>query len=457
MAEAVLLIPACVFLALFTQRFGSAVAIVVVLVGSLAIFPVVLTSTVRAPHVGVAGPGLDISTYGAGVCLALLIALFSHGSGSKTQPLWMFLPFVVFLIVGMCFLWSGTNEQVAGTWQYLLGVGGWIVGGFVGRKLVVGQGGTAGAFTTVIFCAIVIQFALSVLQWVGVLAPSVDAQTAELVGGRVSGSLNHPNNLGKTLFLLMALLLPFTKSDNRRIRLTSQAGLIVALIPLGLTGGRAVLAGAILLMGAWAVLQPAALDRGRRFVLPAMAGLAVLMFGGAALSRLEEDPTGGSRDRLLAVALDLIPSHLWTGVGPNSYVTAVGPYDALTATGWPVHNTFVLGVVELGLIGAVLLFVPVVWAALRAVVHLGQKGPHAAFSAAAISSIPGLLLIGTTGWGMLAGPILPLWFFAMAVLTSAASENGLRAGRANGQQAFEREPGLTFLAQATKQTSMKGK
>ena len=61
----------------------------------------------------------------------------------------------------------------------------------------------------------------------------------------------------------------------------------------------------------------------------------------------------------------MIREHPWAGVGPNSYVAIAGASDPLTASGVPVHNVLLLSAAELGIIGALLLWLPFAMAATR--------------------------------------------------------------------------------------------
>ena len=84
----------------------------------------------------------------------------------------------------------------------------------------------------------------------------------------------------------------------------------------------------------------------------------------------------------------------------------LGPTDPLTALGWPVHNSFILAAVELGLLGALLFFLPVIWSILRAIKLSVGRSPGKGESRLLLSTAPGLLIIGLTGWGLLADSIL---------------------------------------------------
>jgi O-antigen ligase len=105
------------------------------------------------------------------------------------------------------------------------------------------------------------------------------------------------------------------------------------------------------------------------------------------------------------VAERVIREHPWTGVGPNGYVAVAGRFDRLTATGVPVHNIFLLSAAELGIVSAVLLWVPFVAVTIRAVRQVWRtRGTGSEVGARVIvSALPGFVLIAVTGWGLLEG------------------------------------------------------
>src|SRR5207249_6084713 len=98
------------------------------------------------------------------------------------------------------------------------------------------------------------------------------------------------------------------------------------------------------------------------------------------------------------------------GIGPNSYVSVVSAYDAVTASGYPVHNTFLLTTAELGVLGAFLFWLPIAGLLVAAWTSRKRAGLAGSFAIAIVASAPGLYVVNATGWAILRGPLLPLWF-----------------------------------------------
>jgi O-antigen ligase len=145
--------------------------------------------------------------------------------------------------------------------------------------------------------------------------------------------------------------------------------------------------------------------------------LVVLPFASTIATRIQEDPNGGPRAGLAAAALEQIDRQPW-GIGPNTYVSVVSKYDAVTASGDPVHNTFLLTAAELGVLGAVLFWLPV--AGLVTIAWMSRRRPGFAgsFALAIVASAPGLYVVNATGWAILRGPLLPLWFLVCGIAYS---------------------------------------
>jgi O-antigen ligase len=145
--------------------------------------------------------------------------------------------------------------------------------------------------------------------------------------------------------------------------------------------------------------------------------LVVLPFASTIATRIQQDPNGGPRAGLAAAAIEQIDRQPW-GIGPNAYVSVVSKYDAVTANGYPVHNTFLLTAAELGVLGALLFWLPVL--GLVAVAWMSRKRPGFAgsFAIAIVASAPGLYVVNATGWAILRGPLLPLWFLICGIAYS---------------------------------------
>jgi len=201
--------------------------------------------------------------------------------------------------------------------------------------------------------------------------------------------------------------------------------IVCALVSAVVTGGRANALAIVATIVVWVAISP---DR-RRWAMRAQIGTVIAV--GVALSlpywqyRNETGEDGSFRARFREVALNYLDRYgWWEGVGPNRYVPTVGWTDSLTAQGWPVHNIFLLTTVELGLAGAVLfsaMFAMPVVLTLRLLPSPSLRGGYARVLAC---SLPGLLVITTSGWGML-GDTLSAWMLVTGFCFWKASHSTL--------------------------------
>ncbi|WP_133177979.1 O-antigen ligase family protein [Microbacterium testaceum] len=172
----------------------------------------------------------------------------------------------------------------------------------------------------------------------------------------------------------------------------------------------------ILLVG-WVVLLPTSQNLGKKITIVAGLGLVVFLSAGIWAERIATGEDGTFRAHFTEVALASISLMPWSGTGPNSYVEVAGRLDALTASGWPVHNSFLLAAAELGIAGAVALFLPMIALALRSAIRVLALRPSPSDKAAIVMTIA-ILPIALTGWGMMSDT-LPLWYFAAGYLWGA--------------------------------------
>jgi O-antigen ligase len=157
--------------------------------------------------------------------------------------------------------------------------------------------------------------------------------------------------------------------------------------------------------------------------------LAVLgVFGVVAVvtlsGRFQEDPTGSSRISLLDSALSVLPRFVWQGMGPNDYLTLLGRIDPqAAATGLPVHNAFLLVLIELGVVGAVLLFLPWVTTFARGCEKLFYRRLNLDYYRLAVCAFVPLGLIAMTDKGLVTDGILPLWFLVIGMCSQGAAND----------------------------------
>ncbi len=152
-------------------------------------------------------------------------------------------------------------------------------------------------------------------------------------------------------------------------------------------------------------------------------GVAALMASGVVIARFEEDPDGGVRGEISAYAVSLMQAFPISGVGPNAYVYANSP---LTGSFIPVHNSFLLAAVELGIPGAILLLMPAAVVVSRA--WGARRLERAGYPARAViaGSLP-VALVAFTGWGMLGTSI-----FSLAMVVFGYHYGAITAARGPG-------------------------
>lgn len=383
-----------------TLQVGVRLTVFMCILFSQCLYPQLLSSRSTVQHIGISGPVPEIRTFTLTVGVAA-VAFLLAGHVGKRALLW--LPAVAWIFLGMVEFWSGTPEQVAGVIQLVVGIGGWMVGLSLGRGSAMGGGRVV---ALVVLAIISIEAVVSVVQFAGLPLNELSAADAAILGNRTNGTLNHPDNLGKVIFLLLTLVLPLTKASEASVRRLAVASLTVAFVPLALAQGRANMFSCLALILVWVVLQPKGEKVAGSQAILMGALLASLLAVGSLFTRFQEDPGGGVRGEILALAMKRLPDLLAHGTGPNAYVTYMAPK---TGSYIPVHNSFVLVLAELGLLGALAFFLPlviaIVWCLARRLAP-GRRGDHAR---ALLASLPGILLIGNTGWGMMGTSVLSLW------------------------------------------------
>lgn len=385
-------------------------AMAIAILATMIIAPRRLTNNSVVENTGLAGSAPDLYSYSAVIFVAAIVLVLN-----KNVPInRIFLPFIFLLIIGSGFIWESTSLVQAGLLQLMLGVLAWGVGSHLGNQSTIDIS-FAKFFSGLITGIIVLETVIALAQFLGLSINSMDPSTAALMGSRVNGSMNHPNNLGKVLLFLIIILIPFLRSKDKQVRQRSLAGILLAFLPMALTGGRATFIAALVV-----VVLTGILSRGMkgRLAMPLGVLVLILPFIDSIWQRFEEDPEGGSRAYLLDIAIRQITAHPWEGIGPNSYVSLVGLTDALTATGLPVHNTFLLTAAELGIPVAAALFLPLIYVLAIAWKSRSLKGHPGASAAAYLAASPAWILVAATGWGMLSTSIFPLWFFTLGYISS---------------------------------------
>lgn len=378
-------------------------SLVVLLLVSLT----VVTRNIDVPGYGV----VRLTVPGLAVIGVAAIAILSFSSALRSKR---FIPLLVYLLVLACLHWDYNQRALTGLYIIVTMVAAWIAGVWMFNMLQ--QGRVSERLVAATLLAVVsVEALVCVLQLLGAPIFQTSEITAELTAGRTSGTYGHPGNLGKGMILATVILLVLAGSTDRIVRRISYVGILLAVIPVGLSQGRSNYAAFFVLILLWVVLLPWRDNLKIKIGLPVASIFAAAVFAPKILERFGSDPEGGQRDHFMKVALEHMPDTLWLGVGPGNFIDAFGVYDTLVAQGWPVHNFFVLEAAELGLAGALLLFIPLaVWPGIRALRSLSMVGLPAVYSRALISGIASVIVLGVTGWGLGSGILAPLTSFVLA-------------------------------------------
>jgi hypothetical protein len=407
------------------------ILVLAALLCSLILYPKSFSTDPNARHVGIALSVPSVAIYTVLILGAAYIFLlrFLYRPTARSLPVSAFV-FLGFLAFGLITIWHGTSEQLAGALQLSLGFCAWFVGGQLG-PLLLSQERRIRLVASMIAGLVCIETLVTILQRLGFRINPMSPALTALMGDRTNGTTTHPDNLGKVLLLLLIFSLGLLGTKDARTRRTLWFAVVLMFIPLGLSEGRANLLAALTTIVFWALLSGRQRPVSIRIGIPLVAILVVLPFASAIATRVEEDPNGGPREGLATAAFEQIHRQPW-GVGPNSYVSVVSAYDSITALGYPVHNTFLLTAAELGVLGSILFWLPV--AGLVALAWISRKRPGFAgsFAIAIIASAPGLYVINASGWAILSGPLLPLWFLICGLAYSQLTSAGriVRIGRA---------------------------
>jgi hypothetical protein len=370
----------------------------------------------RPPHVGLANSTPAIYL-GDVVLVAALIAIWAQGGRLKIG--WLVAGFVVPALFFLVFFWGSTPEQWSGLKLYVTAIVSFGVGRWLSENLT-----ERTAFVVVSAClaACGLEFVLTVAQSQGVvLLRASHAAERWIREDRMVGLFSHPAMLGRIVFLLFCFLLPLTLSRQSVTRRLAYIALGLGSAATVLTLSRAnvfAIAAAVVL---WVILSGQAASISARLGVIAVAG-AFVALNSTAINSLQEreaeDPTGGPRAQVLATGLSQIQNAPLTGTGPNSYTEVVGRYDHLAATGFPVHNSFLYPIAELGIPLGIFLFVPLLITLSQAAKRVAQHKAIDVRSAVLFSVLPGVIVIGWTGWGMATVDALPLWFMGFGFLAS---------------------------------------
>ncbi|MEU4380230.1 MULTISPECIES: O-antigen ligase family protein [Actinomycetes] len=403
------------------QRIVAALAI---LVATLGLVPIALAPADVVIYAGVSTGTPTLYSYTIAIAVAFVLVMM-HTRRRFVRALLLWVPFLGWLALFAAVHWDASLRIVSGLLHFCL------------AAIVFAVGATAERADR---RHSVLLWAFAAVAWLQLFAITaavlgfplrrVSGQQALDVLGRATGLTSHPGELAKLLFFcgLCALTLPQRTVRERWVAWTT---LGVVLIGVSLTQSRTVLAAVVSMILIFMLLE---LMTGRwqkkYFVVVGLTGVLGVASLPWLIERFMADPGGGSRQHLLMVAVDAIRAHPWAGVGPNSYVAVVGASDPLTASGVPVHNVLLLSAAEVGIIGALLLWLPFVRTATAAIRAVFRTRTSELAPRVLVSALPALVLVGMTGWGLMQGPYFLMlalvagYFHARTRFSAVATGNG---------------------------------
>jgi hypothetical protein len=410
-----------VFLILGEAKGALLLCLVTLVIGPITI--IYLHVGYLPDTVGISPAIPSFSTYSV-VLFSLALYFTIRGKANRFSGL--IVPLLCFLPIGFAFAWPDIPQVWSGLLHMAAIASAWVVGLAIGRAIMDDNVGRR--FLVALLFGLAVVLAGSVLWQL-----LVSGLSGSEYGNRATGIFGHPATMGKLSIALLALVLPLTRSVDLLCRRLSLAAFVLLLIATAPTLSRANILGFGIVVVVWLVLLRGERTLAIRLGLPVFLFVALLPFLGLLLSRFERDAEGGDRPALLAAGLRVIQVHLWGGVGPNGFVPEAEKSELIVAaTGFPVHNTFLLAVAELGLTGAGLLFLPLVFSLGVAIRHLRALDQVGDVSRAVVAVLAGVIFVGLTGWGYLQGPVVQLTFFVVAVNLAAMQPAARASGEAQG-------------------------
>jgi hypothetical protein len=245
------------------------------------------------------------------------------------------------------------------------------------------------------------------------------------------------------MFLLFCFLLPLSAYRQRTTRRLAFSAIALGSAATLLTLSRAKIFAIGAAVVLWLILSGRASSMWTKLAIVVAMGL-VMLLNADIISRLElrqlQDPEGGARQYVLSIGMHQIHSAPFSGTGPNYYVEIVGRYDGFAAKGFPVHNSFLLPVAELGIPLAIIFFLPLLIVLRQVARRISQHSAIDAQAAALLALLPGIVVIGWTGWALVATESLPLLYVGIGFLASRNDIPGLIQQRVGRRKASKMSP-----------------
>ena len=351
--------------------------------------------------------------------------------------------FSAYLLMAYSLSWAHSSEIRSGVVHVVFAAVSGLLGVSV-ASMAAAAPHSADALAGWLLLVVLLQTSVASLQFLGV---NVFVSTSTIIedlglAGRASGTLGHPSTVGKAMFLLAALAVSLLSWTSRRGRTRVLMALATMIVPITLSGGRANLAGYLIVIVLLVLTLEGRHRWGWRLLALYSLGMAAMVSAGTWGDRFRAGENGFYREKFLAGAMRYLREgspDLLFGAGPNSYVTSVGPFDSWAAQGWIVHNTYVLSLIELGVFGACIVLGPFLLAALIGLRRFllrpeGTPGlPDVGLVALGLGTVP----IYWTGWGMLSTMLAPSYFvlgmcFAFASVVPRHQHGGALSNSADG-------------------------
>lgn len=376
---------------------------------------------------GISGPNPVVYTWHLAI-----VAVIAYGVFRRDRVrfwIWPILPLVALSTIFFAVGWAHSRPLVAGYVHLLTVAASWVVGSVLSGAVQSTPNGERilSKWIAGIACFIAV---VGILQIAGIdinsnstkMLRSGAGARGTLEGSRVVATFNEPTGSGKALFLLAIIVVVWLFGRDVRKRWYSLLMLFSATVVLILTQTRTNMAA----FGMLLLLYFLAVEKRNRFsrllITVTSALLAYIATYSIWMGRSSEG--AGIRGHTVKVAQDYLSSNpeiYWSGIGPNRYFEVFAPMDQWVVQGYPVHNVFLMLAVELGLAGAIFYMLPHTVLTVRAIKAVRMGSETSKLAKAWLCALPGLLLMGTFGWGLL-GVIAPAIFLVMGYVNASLDQ-----------------------------------
>lgn len=360
---------------------------------------------------GMTHSDLVVTTYAAAIA-TIVVGLGQRGEKLTFPKSWVLL--LVLLPWMALFVWGVEPYVWSGILHLLIAFLAWPLGHFVARCLA-GDEKVRARFLLLVMTILGGQLLIGVLQLnntiPSILSSNIDALDAG--NSRITGTLGAAPNLSKIAYLFLLLGLQATGAQKQSNRVAGYIIISGSIALTALTVSRANLLACAATLALWLVLAPRNLTLGRRIFAGMTAGAVLFYMAGPTIQRFIQDPEGATRPELFNAALESLGQYWFLGTGVNSYVATLSEtVPVVAATGQPVHNAALYLLMELGIILTVIFC----WPFLGLVRRSAQSFRTSLEARIVLSALPGLGVIGWTGWGLLSTFVLPTLIFVLALL-----------------------------------------